>query len=92
MRIRRSVYVKLGQPISLAYLACIADSHPEVAIEAASPPQPKPQPPALARAQQPSRWSEKLTRRRNRASERMARALNRIGYEATMRRIDRGGV
>ena len=55
-------------------------------------PPPLPEPERLAIGRLSSRWSEKLTRRRDRASDRMARALNRVGYEATMRRIDRGGV
>ena len=83
---RRSTYSQDGQPITLAFVACIADLHPEVIIDAA-PPLPEPKPLAIKR---PPRWGEKLTR--NRASERMARALNRVGYEAAMRRIDSGGV
>ena len=86
--IHRTIYWVQGQPITLAYLACLADIHPET-IEA---PPPKPQPVALARAQRPSRWSEKLTTSRDRNARRMARARNRIGYEAAVRRIDGGGV
>jgi len=87
MHIRRSTYLQDGQPVTLAFLPCLAESHPE-AIEAAPPPQP--QPPALAR---PSRWSGKLVRRTiSRNGESLAQMRNRVAYEATMRRIDRGGV
>ena len=85
---RRTIYRVQGQPIALAFVACLADIHPDATIEAAPPPQPEP--PALTR---PSRWSEKLIRRTmSRDRESLAQMRNRVAYEATMRRIDRGGV
>ncbi len=72
--------------ISLPYIACIADD-PHYAA-----------PPAAARARaaghtRPSRWSNKLIRRTmSRDRESPAQMRNRVAYEATMRRIDRGGV
>ena len=71
--------------VSLPFITCIADD-PHYA---APPSQPEPEPPALTR---PSRWSEKLIRgTMGRDRENTARLLNRIGYEETMRRIERGG-
>jgi hypothetical protein len=29
MRIRRTIYVNLGKPITLAFVSCVADQHPE---------------------------------------------------------------
>jgi hypothetical protein len=85
MHIRRSLPSR--RPAGHAGVPCLAESHPE-AIEAAPPPQP--QPPALAR---PSRWSGKLMRRSiSRNGESLAQMQNRVAYEATMRRIDSGGV
>ena len=87
--IRRTIYRAQGAPITLAFVACIADSHPEL-TDATPPPPPEPKPLAIER---PPRWSEKLIRRTmSRARETPAQMRNRIGYEATMRRIDRGGV
>ena len=84
MRIRRSVYVKLGEPITLAFVACIADHHPEH-IEAAPPP---PEPEWLA-IERPPRWSEKLIRRTmGRDRKHTARLINRFGDQATVRRIE----
>ena len=72
--------------ISLPYIACIADD-PHYA---APPPLPDREPPALTR---PSRWSGKLVRRTmSRDRESPVQMRNRVAYEATMRRIDRGGV
>ena len=85
--IRRTIYRVQGEPITLAFVACIADRHPE-AIEAAPPPPP----PKLA-AERAPRWSKKLIRislgKDRKHTERLA---NRMGYAATMRRIDGGGV
>ena len=53
-------------------------------------PPPEPEPQAMSRA---SRWSGKLVRRTmSRDRESLAQMRNRVAYEATMRRIDRGGV
>ena len=72
--------------ITLPFIACIADD-PHYATP---PPLPEPEPPALTR---PSRWSNKLIRRTiSRDRESLAQMRNRVAYEATMRRIDRGGV
>ena len=77
-----------GEPVTLAFVACLADSHPEAVTDAAPPPPP---PPKLA-IERPPRWSEKLIRRSlGKDREHSARLLNRAGYAATMRRIDRGG-
>jgi hypothetical protein len=81
--IRRIIYRIQGEPVTLAFVACIADQHPEH-IDA---PQPPPEPLAIERPSRQSRWSEKLTRRRDRDRERMTHALNQVGYEATVRRI-----
>jgi hypothetical protein len=29
MRIRRTIYVNLGKPITLAFVSCVSDQHPE---------------------------------------------------------------
>jgi len=39
MPIRRTVYWKFGEPISLPFVACLSDEHPEV-IDGAPPPEP----------------------------------------------------
>ena len=73
--------------ITLPYIAAIAD---DPHYSTPPPPLPEPEPTALTR---PSRWSGKLVRRSmSRDRESPAQMRNRVAYEATMRRIDRGGV
>ena len=84
-----TAYNSQGQPsaasaITLPYITAIADDPHYTA------PPPEPEPERLA-IERPPRWSEKLIRRTlGRDRKQTARMLNRIGYEATMRRIDRG--
>ena len=87
--IRKTVYLVQGVSVSLPFIAAVADSHPET-IDAAPPPLPEPEWLAIER---PPRWSEKLIRRTlGKDRKQTARLLNRLGYDATTRRIDRGGV
>ena len=57
MRIRRTVYWKFGAPITLAFLACIADQHPE-AVE----PPPAPATANVKERRGPHRWTAKAER------------------------------
>ena len=87
IRIRRTIYFQDDQPITLAFVACIADQHPE-AIDAAPPP---PKPLAI---EHPPRLTEKLIRRtlgKDRDAKHTARLRNQLGYAATVRRIEREG-
>jgi hypothetical protein len=57
LRIRRTVYWKFGAPITLAFLACIADQHPE-AVE----PPPAPATANVKERRGPHRWTAKAER------------------------------
>jgi hypothetical protein len=90
MHIRKSRYLVLGQHITLAFVACIADRHPEL-IDTAPPA--SPEPPRLSGAERPPRFSERNIRKAlGRDPKQSARLLHKVGYEATVRRIERGGV
>ncbi len=84
--IRRTIYWKLGQPVSLAFVSDIP-GHPE----ADDAPPPAPPPPKL-KFERPPRWSEKLIRRAlGRDREQAAKLRERIAFNATMWRIMREG-
>ena len=85
-----TTFTRNGNPqrvsVSLPHIACIADDPHYTA------PPPLPEPERLA-IERPPRWSEKLIRRTlGRDRKQTARLLNRVGYERTVRRIERGGV
>jgi hypothetical protein len=72
--------------VSLPFISCIASD----ARYAAPPPELEPE---LLSIERPPRWSEKLIRRTlGKDRKRNARLVNRLGYAATVRRIDGGGV
>ena len=85
MRIRRSVHWRLGQPISLPFVACIGDVHPEL-IDGAPPP-PKPLKPK--RRECGPRLTEKNIRLALGKPE--PPRPDEAQYEAVMRRIVREG-
>jgi hypothetical protein len=93
--IRKTTYLVNGAPISLPFLEALADEHPETVEPApASPDLPKvrerrgPREPVSLRS---PRMTEKFIRRAlGRDPEHTARTLDRIGFEATMKRIERG--
>ena len=85
-----TAYTRNGNPqriaITLPHISCIAG------LPRYTAPPPLPETERLA-IERPPRWSEKLIRRTlGKDRKQTARLLNRVGYEATMRRIDRGGV
>jgi hypothetical protein len=74
--------------ITLAFVPGI-DGHPELLDDAPPPPEPEP----VADVDRAPRWSERNLRRlMARDREQGARALKRVSFEMTMRRILRGGV
>ena len=86
MRIRRTRYGSIDQPVTLAFISGI-DGHPELIDDAPPLPQPKP-----FVGERPPRWSERNIRRAlGRDREQPARALNQVGFERTLRRIMREG-
>ena len=73
--------------ISLPYISSIAD----LPRYTAPPPLSEPEPPVPKSLRAP-RWSEKVIRRMlGRDRKQTARLLNRVGYEATVKRIEREG-
>ena len=72
MRIRRTVYWRFDQPITLPYVSCVGDIHPELTADTPPPTAP---PPKL-RFERAPRWSERNVRRAmGRDREQAARAL-----------------
>lgn len=90
MRIRRSVYWKFGEPITLAFIACVGDQHPEIPDDA-PPPAPTAPPPRL-KFKRDARWSDRNIRRAlGKDPKQAARVHNQVGFERTLRRIIREG-
>ena len=88
MSIRHTGYMRLGQPVMLAFVS-VDDEHPE--LTTATPPSTEP-PPKLKFERAP-RWSERSVRcLMGRDREQGARVLRRVSFEATMRQITRGHV
>ena len=86
--LRRSVYWKFGEPITLAFVSCVVDFAPELTTATPAPTAP---PPKLKFERAP-RWSERNVRRAmGRDRKQGARALRKVGFERTMRRIMREG-
>jgi hypothetical protein len=74
MRIRRARYLKHGKPITLAFVKCVADQHPEAAATAYAQP-PAPEPPKFNPERRVPRLITKFT------------AKDRILYERAIRRF-----
>jgi hypothetical protein len=72
MPIRRTSYVKLGKPITLAFVSCVADQHPEAAADDT---QTTPAPPKFNPEHRAPRLITKFT------------AQDRIQYEQVIRRV-----
>ena len=81
MRIRRTTFVKYGQPVTLAYIEAISDQHPE-AIDGAPPP---PAPPRERGPRLTAHYIRKVLRKPEPPRQDEAK------YEAVMRRIMREG-
>lgn len=88
MPIRKTTYLVGGKAVSLAYVAALADVHPEVAdaqvctlpVQASPPPDRQP------------RWSATHIRRlMGRDPAQADRVIKRIGYERVMRRLQAQG-
>ena len=82
-----TVYTRNGNlqrvSVSLPFITCIAD------LPRYTAPPPEPQRLAIERA---PRWSEKLIRRSlGKDRKHTGKLLNRLGYAATLRRIEREG-
>ncbi|MET0707610.1 MAG: hypothetical protein ABWY82_12335 [Tardiphaga sp.] len=86
MRIRRSTYVKLGESVTLAFIPCLADQHPELTDDTPPPPPSPPKVRAKRGSHLTSNYIQKLRGRRGQPQ------ADEAQYQATMRRIDRGGV
>jgi hypothetical protein len=71
MPIRRTSYVKLGKPITLAFVSCVADQHPEAAADDTQ----TPAPPKFNPEHRAPRLITKFT------------AQDRIQYEQVIRRV-----
>ena len=71
MHIRKTTYVKLGNPNTLAFVGCVADQHPETAADDTQ----TPAPPKF----NPERRAPRLITRFT--------AQDRIQYEQVVRRI-----
>jgi hypothetical protein len=90
MRLRRAVYWKYGAPITLSFVGFIADDHPELVDNTPSPP---PAAPPKVKAERGPRLTDNYIRivlgkdRRHTTQVR-----DRLSYQATMRRIERGEV
>jgi hypothetical protein len=82
--LRRTVYWKFGEPITLAFMACVGDQHPELLDDAPSPPQPK-----APTSDRSSAFSDRNIRRA--LGKGPARTPNQVGFDRTLRRIMRGG-
>ena len=71
--LRRTVYWKFGEPITLAFVSCVADTHPEL-VDDAPPPAPAAPPPKLkferagpqSSAMSAAQWHAIASRRRGR--------------------------
>ena len=82
-RVRTTIYLMHGQPVTLAFVPGI-DGHPEAVGD--QPPAPPPRPPKLAN-EKPRRMTSKLIRKAlGKDREHMARLRSKIGFAATMRR------
>ena len=84
VRIRRSVHWRLGQPISLPFVACIGDVHPELIDGAPPPPKPlKPKRrecgPRLTAEKHPPRVGQARTATPGRSAIRSGHAPDRAG-------------
>jgi hypothetical protein len=92
MRIPRTVYLVNGESITLAYIPCVGDEHPEV-IEGESPPAATPEPPRYYPGE---RSGPLLTERRIRAAlgkdpEKPMQASDQASYARVMQRIKTEG-
>ena len=85
MRIRRTTFVKYGQPVTLAYIEAISDQHPEAIDGAPSPPAPPPAPPRERGPRLTAHYIRKVLRKPEPPRPDEAK------YEAVMRRIMREG-
>lgn len=85
--IRRTTYMVLGRPVSLAYIPCIGDEHPE-AVPGAPPP---PRPDRASHERAPKMTEAAIRRVLGKDRAHSATLKDRVGFEATLSRIAREG-